>query len=150
LNEDDIYDVLGTIERRLIRECLAAWRRENDLRCAKILGEFMPTVFYPLADRVLIKPDEEKGEKLYAGIIIMPEMGKTRSTTGTVLALGPDCDGLELGDKVLFGKYAGADLKLNEEEVTICRQEDILGVITEVEDDEDTVDESPGEPDPES
>lgn len=109
----------------------------------------MPTMLHPLADRVLIKPDEEKGEKRTAsGLVIIPDIGNTRSTTGYVLAIGPDCDALEVGDKVLFGKYAGSDLKLNEESVTICRQEDILGVVTEEDDDENAVDENADQPDP--
>ena len=90
----------------------------------------MPTILHPLADRVLIKPDIEEGEKRTAsGLIIIPDIGKNRPTTGRILALGPDCFSVFMGDHVLFGKYAGTDLKLNDEEVTICRQEDILGVI---------------------
>jgi hypothetical protein len=63
------------------------------------------------------------------------------------MAIGPDCQDLELGDKVLFGKYAGSDIRLNDEDMVICRDEDILGVITE-EPDEDTVDQGSSEPDP--
>jgi chaperonin GroES len=109
----------------------------------------MPTLFHPCGDRVLIRPDTEGGEKRTAsGLIIIPDIGKTRPTTGTVIAIGPECnEAFEIGDKVLFGKYAGSDLKLNEEEVTIVRQEDILGVITE-EVDESSIDESSSEPDP--
>jgi chaperonin GroES len=108
----------------------------------------MPTMFHPLADRVLIKPEDESGEKRSpSGLIILPDLGKTRPTIGFVAAIGPECDDLELGDKVLFGKYAGSEIKLNDEEMIICRNEDILGVITE-EPDEDPIDESSGEPDP--
>jgi len=148
-SSDDIYDVLGTIHRRVVRESIRAWRIENDRRCARILGEFrMPTAFHPCGDRVLIRPDSEGGEKRTAsGLIIIPDIGKTRPTTGTVIAIGPNCDEVfEVGDKVLFGKYAGSDLKLNEEEVTIVRQEDVLGVITE-EADESSVDKGSSEPD---
>lgn len=108
----------------------------------------MPTIFHPLADRVLIKPESESGEKRTpSGLVIIPDLGHTRANTGFIMALGPDCEDLELGDKVLFGKYAGADIKLNGEEMLICRVEDILGVITE-EPDEDSIDQSSGEPDP--
>jgi chaperonin GroES len=108
----------------------------------------MPTIFYPCADRVLIKPDTESGEKRTAsGLVIIPDIGKTRPNTGEVIATGPDVEGVEEGEKVLFGKYAGADIKLNEEEMVICRVEDILGVITE-EPDESPIDKSTGEPDP--
>jgi len=150
-SSNDIYDVEGTIRRRLYREWREAWIRDNDRRCARILGEFkhMPTRFHPCGDRVLIRPDIESGEKRTAsGLVIIPDVGKTRPTTGTIVSIGPDCDeAFEPGDKVLFGKYAGSDIKLNEEEVTIVRQEDILGVIQE-ESDEDSVDQNSGEPDP--
>lgn len=108
----------------------------------------MPTMFHPLADRVLIKPETEDGEKRSpSGLIIIPDLGHTRPTIGFIAALGPDAENLELGDKVLYGKYAGSDIKLNNEEMIICRVEDVLGVITE-EPDEDSVDEGSGEPDP--
>lgn len=108
----------------------------------------MPTRFHPCADRVLIKPDMESGEKRTAsGLVIIPDIGKTRPNTGKVIAIGPDVEYIEEGEKVLFGKYAGADIKLNDEEMVICRGEDILGVITE-EPDEDTVDQGSSEPDP--
>lgn len=108
----------------------------------------MPTMFHPLADRVLIKPESEEGEKRTpSGLIIIPDLGHTRPTTGFIMAIGPDCENVDIGDKVLFGKYAGSDIKLNEEEMVICRIEDILGVITE-EEDEDPIDESSGQPDP--
>jgi len=109
----------------------------------------MTTHFHPCGDRVLIRPDSEGGEKRTAsGLIIIPDIGKTRPTTGTIVAIGPECtEAFDTGDKVLFGKYAGSDIKLNEEDVTIVRQEDILGVITE-EADETAIDQGSGEPDP--
>jgi chaperonin GroES len=111
-------------------------------------GGALPTIFYPLADRVLVKPENTSGEKRSpSGLVIIPDLGRTRSNTGFIMAIGPDCDGIELGDKVLFGKYAGSDIELNGEGVVICRMEDILGVITE-ESDEDHVDQGSSEPDP--
>jgi chaperonin GroES len=92
----------------------------------------MPTKFYPTADRVLIKPEDTGGEKRSeSGLIIIPDLGKTRSTKGIIVALGPEVAGIDIGDVVLFGKYAGADIELNHEVVTICRQEDVLGIIVE-------------------
>jgi chaperonin GroES len=151
VSSEDLYDVVGKIERRLIRLVRDAWRRENEIRCGKIWREFrpMPTMFHPLADRVLIKPEATGGEKLSpSGLIVIPDMGKTRATIGFVLAVGPDCDEqLEIGDKVLFGKYAGSDITLNDEELVICRLDDVLGIITE-EPDEDPIDQGSSEPDP--
>lgn len=107
----------------------------------------MPTIFHPLADRVLIKPEDTGGEKMSpSGLVVIPDMGKTRATIGFVLAVGPDIEDLQIGDKVLFGKYAGSDIELNHEELVICRLDDVLGVITE-EPDESPIDESPGESD---
>lgn len=107
----------------------------------------MPAIFHPLADRVLLKPEDTGGEKFSpSGLVVIPDMGKTRATIGYILAVGPDCDVLDVGDKVLFGKYAGSDIELNHEELVICRLDDVLGVITE-EPDESPIDESPGEPD---
>jgi chaperonin GroES len=106
-------------------------------------------MFHPLADRVLIKPEDAGGEKMSpSGLVVIPDLGKTRATIGFVLAVGPDCDEqLEIGDKVLFGKYAGSDIELNHEELVICRLDDVLGIITE-EPDEDNVDQGSSEPDP--
>ena len=162
-SSEDIYDVVAKIRRRLVDEWCEAWVRGNDERCAKIMnrgfssrlfdnwipkGLSMPTMFHPLADRVLVKPEDTSGEKRSpSGLVIIPDMGKTRANTGFVMAIGPDCQDIELGDKVLFGKYAGSDIKLNEEEMVICRIDDILGIITE-EPDEDNVDQGSGEPDP--
>jgi chaperonin GroES len=162
----DIYNIKEAIRRRLQDEWFEEFIDGNDARCFRILSEWpdwmfenwviprppkrgeMPTRFHPCADRVLIKPDTELGEKRTAsGLVIIPDVGKTRPNTGKVVAIGPDVEYIEEGEKVLFGKYAGADIKLNDEEMVICRGEDILGVITE-EPDEDIVDQSSGEPDP--
>ena len=106
----------------------------------------MPTKFYPAGDRVLIKPTPFK-ETSDSGLIILPSLHKVRATTGTIVALGPDCTtDLNIGDKVLFGKYTGADLELNKEALTICRQPDILGVI----EDEGPITEDPSDDHPTS
>ena len=95
----------------------------------------MATKIRPLQDRVIIKRLQE-GEKTKGGLII-PDTAKEKPQEGTVVAVGPGKqeDGkvisldVKAGDKILFGKYSGAEIKLNGEEHLILREDDILGVI---------------------
>ena len=89
----------------------------------------------PLHDRVIVKRIEEE-EKSKGGIII-PDTAKEKPQEGRVVAVGPGKreDGkripldVKAGDKILFGKYSGAEIKLDGEEHLIMREEDILGII---------------------
>ena len=90
----------------------------------------------PLGDRVLIKRVDEE-EKSKGGIII-PDTAKEKPQEGKVIAVGKgkkDEDGkatpldVKSGDKILFGKYSGTEIKLDGEEHLILREEDILGII---------------------
>jgi chaperonin GroES len=89
----------------------------------------------PLHDRVIVKRIEEE-EKTKGGIII-PDTAKEKPQEGRVVAVGPGKheDGklvsldVKQGDKILFGKYAGTEIKLNGEEHLILREDDILGII---------------------
>jgi len=89
----------------------------------------------PLHDRVIVKRLEEE-EKTKGGIII-PDTAKEKPQEGRVIAVGAGKreDGklvpmdVKEGDKILFGKYSGAEIKLNGEEHLIMREEDILGII---------------------
>ena len=90
----------------------------------------------PLGDRVLIKRVAEE-EKTKGGIII-PDTAKEKPQEGKVIAVGKgkrDDDGkvtpldVKKGDRILFGKSSGTEVKLNGEEHLIVREEDILGVI---------------------
>jgi len=95
----------------------------------------MSTKIRPLHDRVIIKRIEEE-EKTKGGIII-PDTAKEKPQEGRVVAVGRGKreDGkvipldVKAGDKILFGKYSGAEIKLNGEEHLILREEDILGII---------------------
>jgi chaperonin GroES len=90
----------------------------------------------PLQDRVIIKRIEE-GEQIRGGIII-PDSAKEKPQEGEVIAVG---DGkkkdtgeriamdVKEGDRVLFGKYAGTEVKIDDEDLLIMREDDILGVI---------------------
>jgi len=85
----------------------------------------------PLADRVLIKPAAAE-EKTIGGIII-PDSAKEKPLKGEVLAVGKGTKDEEMilkpGDIVLYGKYAGTELELDNEKYLIMRQSDVLAII---------------------
>ncbi|PCI72159.1 MAG: co-chaperone GroES [Kangiella sp.] len=90
----------------------------------------------PLHDRVLVRRMED--ETTSAGGIIIPDNAKEKPSRGEVIAAGNgkqldngDVRALEVkvGDKVLFGKYAGNEVKVDGEELLIMREDDIVGII---------------------
>jgi len=94
--------------------------------------------FKPLRDRVFVRYSSEE-EKTTGGLYI-PDTAKERSQKGTVVAVGPGRitdDGkrqpmdVKVGDSILFDKYSGSKIKIDEEEYLIVREEDILGIIEE-------------------
>jgi chaperonin GroES len=96
----------------------------------------MATRFRPLQDRVIVRRTEKKEERSAGGIII-PDTAKERPQEGKVIAVGPGrreegkvlAPDVRVGDRVLFGKYSGTEIKLDGEEHLILREEDILGVV---------------------
>jgi chaperonin GroES len=95
----------------------------------------MATKVRPLHDRVIVKRIDEE-EKTTGGLII-PDSAKEKPQEGKIVAVGPgkQDDGkvialdVKAGDRILFGKYSGTEIKLDGEEHLILREEDILGVI---------------------
>ena len=92
--------------------------------------------FRPLHDRVVVKRID--AEEKTAGGIIIPDTAKEKPMEGEVVAVGPgkiQDDGkrsamdVKPGDKILFGKYAGTEIKLDDEEYVIMREEEILAVL---------------------
>jgi chaperonin GroES len=89
----------------------------------------------PLADRVLIEPIEQQEEKI--GSIIIPDTAKEKPQEGKVIAVGPGRQEngkvvplqVKVGDRVLYGKYAGTEIKKDGKEYLIVRESDILAVI---------------------
>ncbi len=89
----------------------------------------------PLGDRVVVKPLEPKEVK--KGGIIIPETAKEKPQEGEIIAAGKGRteDGklvpmeVKVGDKILYGKYSGTEIKINDEEYLIMKEEDILGII---------------------
>ncbi|QDV33634.1 co-chaperone GroES [Tautonia plasticadhaerens] len=96
----------------------------------------MATTIRPLDDRIVIK--EIEAEEKTSGGIVLPDTAREKPQRGRVVAVGPgkllDSGnraeiGLKEGDEVLFGKYAGTEIKLNGEEIKILRESDVLAKI---------------------
>ena len=91
----------------------------------------------PLQDRVIVKRIEDEAEKTKGGIII-PDTAKEKPQQGKIIAAGKgkvNDDGkltpldVRVGDKILFGKYSGSEIKIDGDEHLIMREDDILGVV---------------------
>ncbi len=91
----------------------------------------------PLQDRIIVKRTEE--EEKTAGGIIIPDAAKEKPMQGEVVAAGKGKVGddgkvnpldVKVGDKILFGKYAGTEVKLDGEDYLIMREDDVLGVLS--------------------
>lgn len=91
----------------------------------------------PLGDRVVVEPAEQE-ETFAGGQLVLPETAKEKPQQGNVLAVGAgrrDEDGkridmdVKVGDKVLFAKYAGTEIKLNGKKLLIMKEADILGIV---------------------
>jgi len=91
---------------------------------------------YPLGDRVVVKPIEQKETK--KGNIIIPDTAKEKPQEGKIISTGKgktSDDGklipmeVKEGDRVLYGKYSGTEIKIDDEDYIIMHQEDILGIL---------------------
>ena len=92
--------------------------------------------FKPLHDRVVVKRSEEE-QKTKGGIII-PDTAQEKPMQGEILAVGPGARndkgeltpiGVAVGDRVLFGKWSGTEVKLDGEDLLIMKESDIMGVV---------------------
>ena len=92
--------------------------------------------FHPLHDRVVVRRLE--GEEKTKGGIIIPDTAKEKTSQGEITAVGPggrDEAGklipidVKIGDRVLFGKWSGTEVKLDGEELLIMKESDIMGVL---------------------
>jgi len=82
--------------------------------------------FQPLGDRVFITYKEEMERT--AGGIYVPETAKEKPQRGLVQAVGKDVKNLKVGDQVLFDKYSGTKLRVEDEDCLIMKEEDVLGI----------------------
>ncbi|TGQ53386.1 co-chaperone GroES [Mesorhizobium sp. M1C.F.Ca.ET.193.01.1.1] len=94
--------------------------------------------FRPLHDRILVRRIE--AEEKTAGGIIIPDTAREKPQQGEVIAVGPgarDESGrltpldVKIGDRILFGKWSGTEIKLNGEDLVIMKESDVMGVIEE-------------------
>jgi chaperonin GroES len=97
------------------------------------------TKFRPLHDRVVVKRID--AEEKTAGGIIIPDTAKEKPSQGEVIAVGPggrDESGklipidVQVGDRVLFGKWSGTEVKIDGQDLLIMKESDIMGVLTDV------------------
>jgi chaperonin GroES len=94
--------------------------------------------FRPLHDRVAVKRIEDE-QKTRGGIII-PDTAKEKPMQGEIVAVGPGARndkgelvpmGVQVGDRVLFGKWSGTEVKLDDQELLIMKEADIMGILEE-------------------
>ncbi len=92
----------------------------------------------PLSDRIVVKPIEREAKT--ASGIILPESAREKPQEGEIIAVGPGARNdkgefmpldIKVGDIVLYAKYAGTEVKLDEEKLLILRESDILAVVEE-------------------
>ena len=90
----------------------------------------------PLGDRILVKPVEQEEEKV--GGIIIPDTAKEKPQEAEVIAIGPgkvlesgerQAMSVSVGDKILYGKYSGTEIKYEDEDYLIMREDDVLAII---------------------
>ena len=96
------------------------------------------TKLSPLGDRVVVKPTAR--EEMTKSGIVLPDTAKEKPQEGMILAVGPgafDADGkrtamdVKVGQKVLYGKYAGTEFKVDGDELLIVSQKDILAIVAD-------------------
>jgi chaperonin GroES len=96
------------------------------------------TRLQPLGDRVVVQPTPR--EEMTKSGLVLPDTAKEKPQEGTILAVGPgafDNDGkrismdVKVGQKVLYGKYAGTEFKIDDEDLLIVSQKDILAVLAD-------------------
>jgi len=130
LNEDERQGQPLAVGSTKIRAIAGTARRQQSIIDGGVMS------FRPLHDRVLIQPldDDEKT----AGGIIIPDTAKEKPMQGKVLAVGPggrDENGkvtpmdLKAGDKVLYGKWAGTEVKIDGDDLVIMKEADVMGVL---------------------
>ena len=90
----------------------------------------------PLADRIIVKPTA--AEEVTKGGIVLPDTAKERPREGEVIAVGPGITldsgaqvpmEVKVGDKVIYSKYGGTEVKIGSDEYVILRQDDVLAIV---------------------
>jgi chaperonin GroES len=127
--------IVGTLSRRVLRTALAVRGPASSAGGSAKIGKLHMT-FRPLHDRVLVRRIEAQ-EKTAGGIII-PDTAQEKPQEGEVVSVGMGARGedgkvtpleLKTGDKILFGKWSGSEVKLDGEDLIIMKESDVLGVM---------------------
>src|SRR5499427_2597408 len=107
--------------------------------CPSTFSRRIPMKFRPLHDRVVVKRID--AEEKTAGGIIIPDTAKEKPSQGEVIAVGPGGRDenrklipidIQVGDRVLFGKWSGTEVKIDGQELLIMNESDVMGVLTDV------------------
>ena len=88
----------------------------------------MSVKFKPLKDRVFVSYTEELGKT--AGGLFIPDSAKEKPQSGKVEAVGDEVKQLKVGDKVLFDRYSGSKINIDNTEYLIVKEEDVLGILS--------------------
>ena len=127
---------LKTLTSQSILLSIYTQRVKRALRCSRPREE--PVKFRPLQDRVLIRRIEQ--EEKSAGGIIIRDTAKEKPMEGEIIAAGPGARGddgrlqpldVKVGDRVLFGKWSGTEIKIDGEDLVVAKESDIMGVVEE-------------------
>ena len=84
--------------------------------------------FQPLGDRVLVKVQEAE-TKTASGIIIPDNASKEKPTIATVVAVSSEVEDIKVDDKVMYGKYSGTEISIENEDYLVLETSDILGIV---------------------
>jgi len=84
----------------------------------------------PLGERIVVKPMKQE-EKTEGGIYLPETASKEKPQRGDVIAVGADFKGVKKGDKVIFAKYGGTEIKVDDEEYLVLGEDDVLAILEE-------------------
>jgi len=82
----------------------------------------------PLGERIVVKPLKQE-DKTEGGIYLPETASKERPQKGEVMAVGPDFEGVKKGDTVIFAKYGGTEVKIDDEEYLVLGEDDVLALL---------------------
>lgn len=85
------------------------------------------TSIRPLGDKIVAEKPVVKTQT--ASGLYLPDTAKERSTSAQVIAVGPDVKAIKKGDQIIYKEYSTSEIKLNEQEFLIIKEEDVLGVV---------------------
>jgi len=84
----------------------------------------------PLGQRIIVERDEASSTSM-SGLILIPEMAKTKPLTGTIIAVSDDLDNkkIKIGERVIFLKYGGIEMEIDDKDCVVLLYTDIIGIV---------------------